>query len=124
MRHSIARRWPTLLAAGVVTLCFLVPGGLSLALPIPARTDFNIVRWELFHIPNKWLYLTGRTLRGELSSAQEDERLRRDLVITAQIEALQAGQPGADTDARMAQLEQQRYALAADVEAVLDGRIT
>ncbi len=113
-----------LLAAGVVALCFLVSGGLALALPLPSRTDFNVVRWELFHIPNKWLYLTGRTFRGKLSNAQEDERLGRYLVISAQIDALQAGQPGADTDAKVARLKQERSQLAADVEAILEGRIT
>src|SRR3990170_4935326 len=89
MRQQLARYHDWLLFA--VTLAGALAGGwaISLAVPLPAAHEFNVIDWELRSLPNKWLYLTGRFFEGRLPPAEEDERLSRYLVLTARIEQLE-----------------------------------
>ena len=99
---------------------------ISLATPIPERNDFNIVRWELRHVPGKWLYLTGRWLTGGLSHVEEDERLGRFLMLSTQISEMERA-PSDDDLARtetLGGLRRERDGLENDVEAIIEGRLT
>jgi hypothetical protein len=130
MRSLIARWGAWLLLVTIVSICLAGAWALSLATRLPADDEFNVLRWELEHVPNKWLYLTDRFFTGRLSSQEEDERLGRYLLLTAQIqqteraladETAPAGDPRRDDVAR---LRSERDALENDVEAVIEGRLT
>ncbi len=123
-RPTSARRWPPLLAAGLVVVCLLVSWVTSLAVHLPSADDFNIVRWELLHVPSKWLYLGGRMFHGRLSHAEEDGRLGRFLELSTRIDQLSAdpAQPGAAE--QIDQLQSERSGLANDVAAIIEGRVT
>ncbi len=123
-RPTSARRWPPLLAAGLVVVCLLVSWVTSLAVHLPSADDFNIVRWELLHVPSKWLYLGGRMFHGRLSHAEEDARLGRFLELSTRIDQLSAdpAQPGAAE--QIDQLQSERSGLANDVAAIIEGRVT
>lgn len=123
-RPTSARCWPPLLAAGLVAVCLLVSWVTSLAVHLPSADDFNVVRWELLHVPNKWLYLGGRMFHGRLSHSEEDVRLGRFLALSARIDLLNTdrAQPGAAE--QIDQLRRERSGLTADVAAIIEGRIT
>ena len=70
---SFARRYSSwLLTLTIPAICVLIAGAVSLAVPMPSDDDFNVVHWELQHIPGKWLYLTGQFFDGGLSSEDEE----------------------------------------------------
>lgn len=115
--------WHTWTYAGlVVALCLGGSAAISVAVDLPKHDEFNVVRWELQHVPNKWLYLTGRLLGRELSRSEEDERLARYLEITGSIGELS----GDDTPDRAAigRLRSQREEIENDVESIIEGRLT
>ena len=85
MRRWLSRYAAWLLLVLIIVVCFAGAWGISLAIPRPARDEFNVVGWEIEHLPGKWLYLTARFFRGGLSGAEEDERLGRFLMLTARI---------------------------------------
>jgi hypothetical protein len=124
LRSKIARRWPSLLAAGAVAICLLASFAVSLVVPLPSADDFNVARWELQHVPNKWLYLGGRLLHGKLSTAEENERLARYLELSARIDLLEADPAQADSAEQIAGLDRERLRISNDVEAIVEGRIT
>ncbi len=126
MRRTLDRHFRWLPSALTLALCLAAAWAISLAAPIPARDEFNVVRWELRHLPNKWLYLSGRFLRGGLSPSEEDERLGRYLVLTARIRRLEAD-VATDVPGQRDELESllhERHSLQNDAEAVLEGRLT
>jgi len=106
----------------VVAVCLGGSAAISAAVDLPKPDEFNVVRWELQHVPNKWLYLTGRLLGRELSRSEEDERLARYLEITRSIGELS----GDDTPDRAAigRLRSQREEIENDVESIIEGRLT
>ena len=81
------RGW--LLATLTAAACVLAGWAISLAIPIPDEDDFNVVSWEIRHIPGKWLYLTDEFINGGLSEAEEDERLGRFLLLAQRIQELE-----------------------------------
>ena len=93
---------------------------------MPGRDGFNSVEWELRHIPGKWLYQAGRLFRGELSAAEEDERLAGFLLLSARIEELERSLSSEDEGQRaeLARLRDERDELENDAEAVIEGRLT
>jgi len=113
----------TWLSAGLaVALCLGGSAVVSLAIDLPEPDEFNVVRWELEHLPNKWLYLTGRLFGRDVSSEEGDERLVRYLDLTRRIGDLAAADAlGVDAIAR---LRAEREEIENDVEAVVEGRIT
>jgi hypothetical protein len=124
MRSVTALRRPWLFLLALVALCLGAAWAVSLATPLPSRDEFNVVRWELQHLPNKWLYLTSRTFRGKLPAAEEHERLGRYLELSLRVDLLAADatQPRAADELR--QLERDRAELASAAEAIIEGRIT
>ena len=129
--RSLTARWGAwLLLVTIVSICLAGAWALSLATPLPADDEFNVLRWELEHVPNKWLYLTDRFFTGRLSSQEEDERLGRYLLLTTQIQQTEralADDAAAPDDPRrdeVARLRGKRDPLENDVEAVIEGRLT
>ena len=126
MRRITARSHAWLLLALIVIGCLAGAWVISLAIPLPARDEFNIVRWELRHLPGKWLYLTGRFFGDELSQAEGDERLGRFLVLSARIDRLERtlaiDDPGQLEE--LARLRREWDDLENDVEAIIEGRLT
>jgi hypothetical protein len=124
MRRSTAHRRPWLILFALIALCVGAAWSISLAVPLPSRDEFNVVRWELRHLPNKRLYLTGRLFRGGLSPAEENERLGRYLELSLRIDLLAANASQPAAAAELARLERERAGLKNDVEAIIEGRIT
>jgi hypothetical protein len=124
MRRSTAHRRPWLLLFALIVLCVGAAWSISLAARLPSRDEFNVVRWELRHLPNKWLYLTGWLFRGGLSPAEENERLGRYLELSLRIDLLAANASQPDAAAELTRLERERAGLKNDVEAIIEGRIT
>jgi hypothetical protein len=130
MRSLIGRHGAWLLFAILVAVCLAGAWAFSLAVRLPAGDEFNVLRWELEHASNKWLYLTDRFFTGRLSSQEEDERLGRYLLLTARAQQLERALAEDDApadDARrdeLARLKRERDSLENDVEAVLEGRLT
>ena len=121
MRRLTVRQRSWLYLLALVALCLGAAWSVSLAAELPARERFNVVSWELRHLPNKWLYLTGRQLRDGMTAAEEEERLGRYLDLTLRIDLLAAD--GSRPD-ELARLEDERAGLTNDVEAIIEGRIT
>jgi hypothetical protein len=126
MRHWIARYHAWLLLILVTATCLGGAWGISLTIPLPAHDEFNIVRWEVRHLPGKWLYLTNRFFGGGLSPEEEEQRLGRFLVLTARIRQLGRALPPDELEQRteMERLRRERDALENDVEAIIEGRLT
>ena len=126
MRQKLARYHDWLLFA--LTLAGALAGGwaISLAVPLPAAHEFNVIDWELRSLPNKWLYLTGRFFEGRLSPAEEDERLGRYLALTARIEQLERTADDNDEapNEELGRLRRERDRLENDAEAIIEGRLT
>jgi hypothetical protein len=130
MRLSNAPWGAWLLCLALVSICLTGAWLFSRAVMLPSGNEFNVLRWELEHAPNKWVHLTDRFLTGGPSPEEEDERLGRYLQLTAQIQraerALAAEEAPIDDPRReeVARLRSERDALEADAEAVLEGRLT
>lgn len=126
MRRTLARyqAWPLLALTSIV--CLAGAWAISLALPPPGRDEFNFVRWELRHLPGKWLYLTGRFFAGGLSPEEEDRRLGRFLVLSARIRRLEHSSSGGGPAQleELSRLLRERDALENDAEAIIEGRLT
>ena len=126
MRRFIARSEAWLLLVLVGFVCLAGAWAISLVIPLPARDEFNVVRWEVQHLPGKWVYLTGHLFGGGLSRAEEDERLGRFLTLSADIRRLERAL-AIDHPAQLeelARLRGERDALENDVEAIIEGRLT
>ncbi len=114
-------RW--ILALAIPVICLLSAGAVSLAVPLPDDDDFNVVHWELRHVPGKWLYLTGQFFVGGISSQDEDERLQRFLLLTDRIRGVEIAFAAGDADELRALLAEQDK-LENDAEAIIEGRLT
>ncbi len=115
------RGW--LLASLTVVACLLGAWSISLAITVPDEDDFNVVSWEIRHIPGKWLYLTGEFINGGLSEEQEDERLGQFLLVTRRIDEIERSFAASDTD-ELQRLIRERDELENDAEAIIEGRLT
>ena len=126
MRHLITRYQAWLLLFLITAICFGGALGISFAIPLPADDEFNIVRWEVRHLPGKWLYLTDRFFSGGLSPEEEEQRLGRFLVLTARIRQLGRALPPEELErsAELERLRHERDGLENDVEAIIEGRLT
>ena len=102
---SFANRYSGwILALSMPLICLLSAGAVSLAVPLPDDDDFNVVQWELRHIPGKWLYLTGQFFDGGLSREDADERLQRFFLLTDQIRGAEIAFVAGDADVLQALL--------------------
>jgi len=96
--------------------------------------DYNLVQWEVRHLPNKWLYQIGILVRGGPDEAEKTHRLERFLALNAEITSLEeqaastqgsdasAGDNAANLDA-LAAARRERDRLENVVEAVLEERV-
>jgi hypothetical protein len=50
--------------------------------------DYNLVQWEVRHLPNKWLYRVGTLLRGGPDEAEKTHDLERFLALNDEIASL------------------------------------
>ena len=82
---------------------------------------YNIVSWELRHLPGKWLYKLGHLFDGR-DRADEEESLRRYFTLTQEVQQLE--QDPAANALRLEEAEHQRAALENEVEDILEGRVT
>jgi hypothetical protein len=125
MRRSISRAHAGLIAVLLALVCLGAAAAVALAAPLPGEDDFDIARWELRHLPNKWLYLIGRPLREPLSKEREDARLARFLELSGRIRRLeQRASDAGSKQAELTELRRQRGELENDVEALIEGRLT
>jgi hypothetical protein len=81
---------------------------------------YDFFLWEAEHFPRKWVYKAHHLLFGE-EDRDDDAVLARYFALTDEIGSLRRqGTPGA----RLEQAERERGDLEADVEDILEGRIT
>jgi hypothetical protein len=121
----------------LVALGAALAGGwlVTAAIDLPTGPeDYNLVQWEVRHLPNKWLYQIGILLRGGPDEAEKTHRLERFLALNAEITSLEkqaastqgsdasAGDNAANLDA-LAAARRERDRLENVVEAVLEERV-
>ena len=125
-RRTFARLHTWLLLALISSVCLAGALVISLAVELPADNEFNFARWEMRHLPGKWLYLTGQFFRGDLSGSEEDQRMGRFLVVSARVRLLERTFSADDAAQRkeLALLLSERDDLENDVEAIVEGRLT
>ena len=112
----------TLLAAFAVVgaaLVFEAAGPSDAAEAAANRNSFNLVTWELKHLPQKWLYKIGGIFRNERGS--DDEALRRYFELGDEADRLAVDAPGSN---ELARAEDERSGLEARVEDIIEGRVT
>jgi len=85
------------------------------------RNAYDIVGWELRHLPEKWLYKLATVFDGGASRADEDLLIGRYFELTADIRSLE--RDGSDSE-RLAEARRERRAIENDVEETLEGRIS
>ena len=112
----------TLLAAFALVgaaLVFEATGPSDAAEAAANRHSFNLVTWELKHLPQKWLYKIGAVFRDDETS--DDEALQRYFELGDEIGRLANEAPGTD---ELARAEDERGDLEARVEDIIEGRVT
>ncbi len=85
------------------------------------RNAYDIVGWELRHLPEKWLYKLATVFDGGPSRAEEDVLIGRYFELTADIRSLE--RDGSDAD-RLAEARRERLAIENEVEETLESRIS
>lgn len=110
---------------------------LSSSDPIDAvanRNAYDIVGWELRHLPEKWLYKLATVFDGGPSRAEEDILIGRYFELTADIRNLERPQTACPSGGarlgdgsgpeRLAEARRERRAIENEVEETLEGRIS
>ncbi len=107
----------------------------ALHLPLGSR-DYDVLGWEVRHLPGKWLYRFGRLWQGELSREEKDRRIEDYLALQAEVAALEGelgrqrasgdpGSAGSEESLRLlAEKREERDRLENAVEAILEERIS
>ena len=114
----------TLIIAGAAVGGVLLFRDLSSGDPIDAvanRNAYDIVGWELRHLPEKWLYKLATVFDGDPNRAEEDLLIDRYFKLTADIRSLE--RDGSDAE-RQAEARRELRAIENDVEETLEGRIS
>ncbi|MCH7999101.1 MAG: hypothetical protein IIA91_06440 [Chloroflexi bacterium] len=93
------------------------------------RNAYDIVGWELRHLPEKWLYKLATVFDGDRSRAEEDVLIGRYFELTADIRSLERdgsdARRGDGSEAeRLAEARREQRAIENDVEETLEGRIS
>ena len=73
MQRIFEERVAWTIAAVLVAASFAAGWAVSLAAALPEEGEFNVMSWELRHLPDKWLYLAGSFFTGGLSEQEQDE---------------------------------------------------
>ncbi|MCH8346016.1 MAG: hypothetical protein IIC87_03685, partial [Chloroflexi bacterium] len=113
-----------LVIAAAATGGVLLFRDLSSGDPIDAvanRNAYDIVGWELRHLPEKWLYKLATVFDSDPSRAEEDALIDRYFELTADIRSLERDGSGTE---RLAEARRERRAIENDVEETLEGRIS
>jgi hypothetical protein len=116
----------------LATVTAALAGGwlVSAAIDLPTGPDdYNLVRWELRHFPNKWLYQIGTLIRGEPDETEKTQSLERFLALNAEIasleqEAAQVSSVDSPILEELAARRRERDGLENEVEAILEERVT
>ena len=126
-RSRLVALFVVLVAVGAA----LVGGWLvTAAIDLPTGPeDYNLVQWEVRHLPNKWLYQIGTLLRGGPDEAEKTRDLERFLALNAEIaslerEAAQISWVDSPIFDELATLRSERDRLENAVEAVLEERLS
>ncbi len=124
MRYVIAAYAACLTLLGAfalvgAALVFEATGPSDAAEAAADRNSFNLITWELKHLPQKWLYKIGGIFRDDQGSA--DDALRRYFELGDEIDRLAFAAPGSD---ELARAEDERGDLEARVEDIIEGRVT
>ena len=98
---------------------------------LTAPYEYDLVRWELRHLPSRWLYALGTALpwRKGPSAAEREAQVERFFRLNRQIRELEAGVSAADgaeaaaLRERIAALRAERDGLENAVEAALEERL-
>lgn len=90
--------------------------------------EYNLVRWEVRNLPNKWLYRVGTLLRGGPSEDEKGRQLERFLALDADIDSLERQAVAiSSTESpildELAALRRERERLENGVEATLEERV-
>ncbi len=93
------------------------------------RNAYDVLGWELSHLPEKWVYQIATAFDGGRSTADEDALLRRYFGLAADIRTHERAQTGArrgeGTDiVALTEARRERDGIENDVEEVLEGRIS
>jgi hypothetical protein len=91
--------------------------------------DYNLVQWEVRHLPNKWLYEIGTFLRGGPDEAEKTQHVERFLALNAEIasleqEAAQISSVDSPILDELAAARRERDGLKNTVEAVVEERMS
>ena len=129
-------RLRALLVVFIAVTAALAGGWLVVAaIDLPAGPeDYNLVRWEVRHFPNKWLYQVGTLLRGGPDQAEKNRSVERFLGLNAEIASLEreaaraagsdgSGEASAALLDELAARRRERDGLENVVEAVLEERV-
>ncbi|MCH8815535.1 MAG: hypothetical protein IH957_10685 [Chloroflexi bacterium] len=81
---------------------------------------YDIVGWELRHLPQKWLYKIGAPFRGS-SDLSDEEALQRYFSLGETVQRLQRDDAGSD---EMSEATEERAELENRIEDIIEGRIT
>ena len=76
----------------LVAVAAALAGGwlVTAAIDLPTGPDdYNLVRWEVRHLPSKWLYRVGTFLRGGPNEVEKNRRVQRFLALNAEIASLE-----------------------------------
>ncbi|MFQ5471628.1 MAG: hypothetical protein ACE5FA_01915, partial [Dehalococcoidia bacterium] len=82
--------------------------------------SYDIVTWEVRHMPQKWLYKIGSLFRGG-SDVSDEEALQRYFSLGETVLRLERDAPGSD---ELSEARAERSELENRVEDVIEGRIT
>jgi hypothetical protein len=124
MQRIFEERVAWTIAAVLVAASFAAGWAVSLAAALPEEGEFNVMSWELRHLPDKWLYLAGSFFTGGLSEQEQDEVLGRYLVLNARIGALASSAEAEERADEIERLIGERDGLEQEVEATIEGRLT
>jgi hypothetical protein len=119
-----------LLVLGAVAAALAGGWLVTAAIDLPTGPDdYNLVQWEVRHLPNKWLYEIGTFLRGGPDEAEKTQRLERFLALNAEIasleqEAAQISSVDSPILDELAAARRERDGLKNTVEAVVEERVS
>ncbi|MFQ5878965.1 MAG: hypothetical protein ACE5IZ_02165 [Dehalococcoidia bacterium] len=85
----------------------------------------DLLRWEVRHLPGRWLYLVGQFLRGG-SDGDDEAVIRRYFDLGQEVSRLQrlVAERDEAAAAELAEVRRQRQDLENRVERIIEGRIT
>ncbi len=112
-----AALWAAVIGGGIVL--YQATGPSDAIERAASAHGYNLLSWELRHLPEKWLYKLGHVFAGQPSDS--DEVLRRYFSLVGEIDDL-SRQP--NPPPRLAAAEAERASIENRVEDIIEGRVT